>query len=250
MPEDRHIPASWPELRAETEADPAITQNAFLWFYGQLGTRSPDEIRSGPDLWGAAYALTRGAVLEEVETMAVLLRTVLPRVAAVSGSSDAGLARDTAINLAALALHDLAAAGLAEPAPGDPGVLLDRLMAREPLSEKFALRTGWAAIAHGRTEGLEKVLPGGPVEGPPDPDQDFGQNDERILLHLVRCIRDGADPAVAQPAWTAWLRAFPLRLAAEWSSWPEFLWSARAVHCVIGGHAPDGLVPWLRGQLP
>ncbi|ARE41812.1 hypothetical protein RGUI_3671 [Rhodovulum sp. P5] len=250
MSDDVHIAASWPELRAESEQDPAATQNLFLWYFGQLDKRAPDEVRSGPELWGAAGALTHGALLEKPDAMAAFLSFVLPRVAAVSDASDPGLARDSAINLGALALHDLAAAGLADAPPGDPDVLIDRLLAREPLSEKFALRTAWAALAHGRTEGLKPVLPADPGDAPPDAGQPFGQNDERILLHLFRCVRDGANPEVAQPAWEAWVKTFPLKLASDWSSWPEFLWSARAVHCVIGGDAPDGLVAWLRGQIP
>ncbi len=158
--------------------------------------------------------------------------------------------RNSASNQAALALRDLAAAGLGSAPEIDPQVFVARLLQQEPLSEKSGLRTAWAALAHGATQNLGAQVQFALPPATPKTDPDLGTNDARIIDHLYRCIRDHGGPDVARPGWEAWLEAFPRRHAAEWSSWPELLWSARAVHVVIGGEPEETLLDWLRNEIP
>ncbi len=250
MAEDFHIAATWAELRREGTAYPATTQNLFIGRFGELAAFGPDAAGAGLALWDAAGALVRGCVLEKTETMAALLPMVLPRVDAIGGTSERPTIQNAASNQAALALRDLAATGLGVAPRVDPLLLVKRLLAREPLSERSGLRTVWAALAHGVTDNLAAQVPFVLRSDPPQATSELGSNDARIIDPLYRCVRHAAGEAAARRGWRAWLEAYPRRYAAEWSSWPELLWSARAVHVVIGGQPEETLLDWLRSEIP
>jgi len=245
---DQDIATTWLALQEHVRQNDGSATNSFLYSFGKLDGEPAIGGAAPQYLWAASEALTRGALLHRTDTTSALLAMVQPRVGDVATATQDAGAKPVQAFLGALAIHDLAKGGLTDGASDESPVIIEQLtkMAAMP---PFARRPStWALLAHGLAAAAKPFLPFDP--GPKAAqDVEFGAYDEDLLVQFYRCIRDDVGAEVARPMWEAWKALFPSILASENSSWPEFLWSARAFHTVICKQPESDLIGWLREDI-
>jgi hypothetical protein len=244
------VPVTWRELRDEMMEASGATARGVAYFQKDYSRHEPESPLFGPPFHSAASVLVYGAILGDLDAARELAGEMIGLAHKIATSKSPVLNKIAPQSLAALMIFDLqTCAGWTDAPLPDPAPLLERLRRMDLNVELYQRQTIWAHLAHGRTEGLDDLLPHDFNAAPPDPGAQFGPNVQGTQVQIARAIAQGAGPETVAATWSGFLNYFPRLLAADVSSFPELLWAARAVHVVIGGAPVDTTLDWLTSQI-
>ena len=240
------IPVTWEALKTRDGARPAPAVQIFTYIHREFTRHVPGSPFFGPPFFEGVDALALGVVFGHGAVMEKGFAEVRGRAEEADAAD--GIEQFTSHNLAILGALALTEAGGWPRLAIDPAHALARLAELDGEDDAIR-RIAWAHLAYGEGKDVGSRFLPRDVAAPPDPDAIVAVSAYRIQLHLAQVIAGGGGLAAAEPAWNAWLAAFPRTLAAAQTNFIELIWSARTVFHRIGGHPIDHFPAWLRDEV-